>query len=93
MSKQQIESLEVKVEELQKRIEKLESLLSAATRSAPSGENGSRTPSIDGAVSREIILAISAKAGTEPRASAGGVDRPNRVGHARTRHGASFPRN
>ncbi len=60
MGNDEISSLEAKVDELQKRIEKLESLLAAATKSAPSGEIAAQEPALKREIPHEIILAISA---------------------------------
>jgi len=57
MSKHEIRSLEGKLEELDKRVAKLESMLGALTKSAPSGAQAAPT---DGEIPQEIILAISA---------------------------------
>jgi methylmalonyl-CoA carboxyltransferase 12S subunit len=57
MSRHDIKSLEAKVEELGQRIEKLESLLAAFTKSAPSDPVKAQAPK---EIPGEIILAISA---------------------------------
>jgi methylmalonyl-CoA carboxyltransferase large subunit len=60
MSNDAISSLEAKVEELQKRVETLESLLAAGARSTPSGNSGFQEPTTEREIPGEIILAISA---------------------------------
>jgi methylmalonyl-CoA carboxyltransferase 12S subunit len=55
MSNHEVRSLEAKVEELEKRIAKLEMMLAAA-KSAPLPEQ----PSVETGIPHEIILAISA---------------------------------
>jgi len=60
MSRHDIKSLEAKVEELGQRIEKLESLLAAFTKSAPSIAANAQEPVAQKEIPGEIILAISA---------------------------------
>jgi methylmalonyl-CoA carboxyltransferase large subunit len=55
MSKQEVRSLEGKIEELEKRIAKLESM-AAAAKSAPAPQ----PPAVETGVRPEIVLAISA---------------------------------
>lgn len=60
MSKQEIRSLEEKLEELGKRVDKLESMLATHTKSAPSGAPKAVEPLPSTEISREVVLAISA---------------------------------
>jgi len=60
MSKQEIRSLEEKLEELGKRVDKLESMLATLTKSAPSSSAKTEEPLVSTEISREVVLAISA---------------------------------
>lgn len=55
MSKQEVRSLEAKVEELEKRIAKLESMLAAAKGAPPAQQ-----PAVEAGISGDIVLAICA---------------------------------
>jgi methylmalonyl-CoA carboxyltransferase large subunit len=60
MSKQEIRSLEEKLEELGKRVDKLESMLATLTKIDPSSAAKTEEPLTSAEISREVVLAISA---------------------------------
>jgi methylmalonyl-CoA carboxyltransferase large subunit len=60
MSKQEIRSLEEKLEELGKRVDKLESMLATLTKIDPSGAAKTEEQLTSAEISREVVLAISA---------------------------------